>query len=59
MDFGLVQDGWDSKKGEWAPDELSLATRAGKMRQWLKCRPENEIIVITHGGINFRQPLWD
>jgi broad specificity phosphatase PhoE len=58
LDFGLVQDGWDSKKGEWAPDERSLATRAGKMRQWLKCRPENEIIVITHGG-NFPRPLWD
>jgi hypothetical protein len=46
----LVVDGWNSKEGEWAPDEASLAQRAAKMRKWLKDREENEIIVITHGG---------
>jgi broad specificity phosphatase PhoE len=50
LDFSLVVDGWDSKEGEWAPDETSLAQRAAKMRKWLKDREENEIIVITHGG---------
>jgi broad specificity phosphatase PhoE len=50
LDFTLVVDGWDSKEGEWAPDEPSLAQRAAKMRKWLKDREENEIIVITHGG---------
>ena len=50
LNFEFVQQGWDSKKGEWAPDETSLATRAGKMRRWLKGRPENEIVVVTHGG---------
>jgi len=51
LDFDLVVDGWDSKKGEWAPDETSLALRAEKMRKWLKDHKENEIIVVTHGGI--------
>jgi predicted transcriptional regulator len=50
----LVVDGWDSKEGQWSPDESSLAMRACKMREWLKEREEEEIIVITHGGI---QPI--
>lgn len=54
LDFGLVREGWDSKKGEYAADEASLAARAGRMRKWLKDREENEIIVVTHGGM---QPL--
>jgi hypothetical protein len=52
LDFELMVDGWDSKEGEWGPDEISLAYRAVKMRKWLKGRPENEIIVVTHGGMN-------
>ena len=44
-------DGWDSKEGEWSPDETSLALRAGRMRKWLKDREEDEIIVVTHGGM--------
>jgi broad specificity phosphatase PhoE len=50
LDFHLVSEGWDSKRGEWAPDEMSLAKRAAMMRKWLKDHHENEIIVITHGG---------
>lgn len=50
----MVVDGWDSKEGEWSPDESSLAMRACKMREWLKEREEEEIIVVTHGGI---QPI--
>jgi broad specificity phosphatase PhoE len=53
LDFSLVVDGWNSKEGEWAPDETSLAKRAAKMRTWLKEREENDIIVVTHGGILF------
>jgi broad specificity phosphatase PhoE len=50
LDYSLVVDGWDSKEGEWSPDETSLAMRACKMREWLKEREEEEIIVVTHGG---------
>ena len=45
-------EGWESKKGEYATDEASLAARATRMRQWLKERKENEIIVVTHGGMH-------
>ena len=54
LDFGLVVEGWDSKVGEWAPDEVSLAKRAARMRKWLKDHSENEIVVVTHGGTSFR-----
>jgi broad specificity phosphatase PhoE len=50
LDFELVVDGWDSKRGEWGADEVSLARRAAKMRKWLKDRKEDEIVVVTHGG---------
>jgi broad specificity phosphatase PhoE len=50
LDFELLDDEWNSKKGEWGPDEVSLANRAMKMRRWLKDHKENEIIVVTHGG---------
>jgi hypothetical protein len=56
LDFELVVDGWNSKTGEWGPDEVSIAHRAIKMRKWLKERPENEIIVLTHGGIHRSLP---
>jgi broad specificity phosphatase PhoE len=57
LDFGLVREGWDSKKGEYAADEATLAVRAGRMREWLKDREENEIIVVTHGGIHHVRDL--
>jgi broad specificity phosphatase PhoE len=53
LDFELVGEGWNSKKGEWAPDEASLAKRAEKMRKWLKDLDEDEIIVVTHGGTSY------
>ena len=56
LDFELVVDGWDSKTGEWAPDETSLARRAAKMRKWLKNREEEEIVVVTHGG---KEPSYE
>jgi len=54
LDFGLVVNGWNSKQGEWAPDEESIARRARKMRRWLKDHPANEIIVVTHGGTTYQ-----
>jgi len=50
LNFSLVVDGWDSKEGEWGPDETSLALRAARMRTWLREREEEEIVVVTHGG---------
>lgn len=50
LDFSLLVDGWNSKKGEWASDEVALANRAAKMRKWLMEREEEEMIVVSHGG---------
>ena len=47
----MVVDGWDSKTEEWGADEISLMRRAARMRKWLKDRDEEEIVVVTHGGI--------
>jgi hypothetical protein len=46
----MLGEGWEAKTGEYAPDEASLVKRAAKMRQWLREREEEEIIVVTHGG---------
>ena len=50
LNFNLVVDGWDSKTGEWASDDETLDKRASKVREWLREYPEDEIIVVTHGG---------
>ena len=50
VDLSLVPEGWNSKKGKWASEEEIIAQRAKGARQWLKNRPEKEIVVVTHGG---------
>lgn len=51
VDLTLVHAGWNSKQGRWAPTEEVIEIRAKEARQWLKARPEKEIIVVTHGGL--------
>lgn len=50
IDFGLLDDGWNSKSGVWSSDQNSLRRRAGWTRKWLAERPEEEIVVVSHGG---------
>ncbi|KAI9926809.1 hypothetical protein ASPWEDRAFT_46130 [Aspergillus wentii DTO 134E9] len=50
VDLGLVQDGWNVKTGRYAPTNHAIKQRARAARQWLKARPEKEIVVVTHGG---------
>ncbi|KAH9816235.1 histidine phosphatase superfamily [Melampsora americana] len=50
IDFSLLDDGWNSKSGVWSSDEDSLRQRAGWTRKWLAARPEEEIVVVSHGG---------
>ncbi|KAI3332208.1 hypothetical protein HD806DRAFT_529970 [Xylariaceae sp. AK1471] len=40
-----------SKEGFWAPDEAALANRAKWVRQFLRDRPEKNIVLVAHGGI--------
>ncbi|KAF2092343.1 phosphoglycerate mutase-like protein [Saccharata proteae CBS 121410] len=50
VDIGSVKDGWDSKKGPWAPTAEALAERARVARNWLREQKADEIVVVTHGG---------
>ena len=50
MDFDLVQDGWNSKEGYWSPDEPDIKKRAADLRAWLYDRPEQTIVLVTHGA---------
>jgi broad specificity phosphatase PhoE len=60
VDFDLVHDGWNSKTGKWAGVPKALAARAKEVRQWLKARPEKEIVLVTHGGIlHYITEDWD
>ena len=51
IDLSLVKEGWNTKHGKWAPTASALEKRAREARQWLKARPEKEIVVVTHGGL--------
>ena len=51
VDLTRVMEGWNSKTGRWAPTAGALEKRAKEARQWLKARPEKEIVVVTHGGL--------
>lgn len=50
MDYGLVEDGWNSKKGYWGPDKAAVERRAADLRAWLFARPEKTIVLVTHGA---------
>ena len=50
VDLGLVEKGWDSKKGRWAASSTAIEKRAREARVWLRGREEEDIVVVTHGG---------
>ena len=51
VDLSRVKEGWNVKTGKWAPSAEVIEKRAREARQWLKARPEDEIVVVTHGGL--------
>lgn len=50
IDFGRLSDQWNSKTGFWSPDPKSLKFRSAFTRRWLADRPEDEIVVVSHGS---------
>ncbi|MCJ1402537.1 hypothetical protein MMC11_005757 [Xylographa trunciseda] len=59
IDFSLVEEGWNSKEGKWAADAEFVEKRAREVRQWLKARPEKDIVLVTHGGfLHFLTEDW-
>lgn len=53
IDFSRCIEGWNSKKGKWAPDDLALRERAKVARNWLKGRNEDHVVAVLHGGVSF------
>lgn len=53
VDFSRVEDGWNSKKGKWAPTPAAVAERARQARVWLRelAGEDGEVVVVTHGGL--------
>jgi len=51
VDISLVHEGWNSKQGKWSPQIGALRNRAREVRQWLRARPEKQIVLVTHGGL--------
>lgn len=51
VDASLLSDEWTSKEGRYATDAPALRARAKALRQWLRARPEREIVVVSHGAI--------
>ncbi|KAI1762086.1 phosphoglycerate mutase-like protein [Hypoxylon sp. FL1150] len=42
---------WTSKHGFWAASEEALSRRARAVRQFLRARPEKNIVLVAHGDI--------
>jgi broad specificity phosphatase PhoE len=49
LEFSRLTPDWNSKQGFWAPDDASLADRAKFVRQFLRERPEKDIVLVCHG----------
>ncbi|GAB7354453.1 hypothetical protein MBLNU459_g4937t3 [Dothideomycetes sp. NU459] len=50
IDFSLVEEGWNSKKGIYEASLLQVEKRAASLRAWLWRRPEKNIVLVSHGA---------
>ncbi|GAB7325808.1 hypothetical protein MBLNU13_g09893t2 [Cladosporium sp. NU13] len=50
VDTSLVEEGWNSNTGIYAPTAKALKERAAKLRAWLQARPERAVAVVGHGN---------
>ncbi|GAB7360981.1 hypothetical protein MBLNU230_g0964t1 [Neophaeotheca triangularis] len=51
FDLSKLPSDWTSKEGFWAADPVSLNKRARWVRQWLREKPEQNIVLVAHGDI--------
>lgn len=51
FDFSHLPPDWTSKQGFWSADRTRIAQRAQWVRQWLRNRPEQTIVLVGHGDI--------
>ncbi|KAJ4295271.1 hypothetical protein N0V90_007282 [Kalmusia sp. IMI 367209] len=60
IDLSDVKEGWNSKEGYWAYTKSALTARATDVRNALFKRPEEHIIVVSHGAIaHFITEDWE
>ncbi|KAJ6089982.1 hypothetical protein N7467_005198 [Penicillium canescens] len=50
LDTALVDESWNSKAGIYAHTLSAICKRAADLRRWLWNRPEEHIVLVTHGG---------
>jgi len=51
FDYSRLTPDWTSKQGFWASDPDSLSKRAQWVRQFLRERPEKDIVLVAHGDV--------
>lgn len=52
IDQGLVHDGWNGKSGDhYGVEDAVVKARAAGLRAWLFARPEEGIVLVTHGRL--------
>lgn len=49
IDLTCVEPGWNSKTSQWSQDDEAVRIRAAELRDFLACRPEREVVLVTHG----------
>ncbi|KAF1845013.1 phosphoglycerate mutase-like protein [Cucurbitaria berberidis CBS 394.84] len=60
IDASAVTEGWNSKQGYWAYQKEAISKRAADLRNWFFQRPEEQIVVVTHGAFaHFLTEDWD
>ncbi|KAJ5317765.1 hypothetical protein PENANT_c004G08181 [Penicillium antarcticum] len=60
VDLSFVEGDWTSKTGRYEGTLGKLRVRARDARNWLKNRPEKEIVVVSHGNfLHFLTEDWE
>ena len=49
LDFSTLTPDWTSKAGFYAATDAAIRARARWVRRWLRARPEQHIVVVSHG----------
>ncbi|KAF2650927.1 phosphoglycerate mutase family protein-like protein [Lophiostoma macrostomum CBS 122681] len=60
LDLSLVKEGWNVKSGYYAYTREAISKRAADLRSWLFQRPEDHVLLVTHGAfLHFLTEDWD
>jgi broad specificity phosphatase PhoE len=56
VDFNLVKEGWNNKRGVWSPASSAIEARARAARRYIRklalqsSEEDQHIVIVTHGG---------